>query len=281
VDRTGHIPGWHRRFSAVNVPDNLRARQARTQIQPLERVVIMAITVPAVAMMLLTLPQGRALGASLLASAGIAGVALALRSATSSRVCRSPSPGPSAWTTPWSWRASGATSRRSPSPTWWCGSGTVAGWCCRAATSSNTPSKNWTRYTADIVCTVVYVDYEALVGDLRAELERILTASTLWNGQTAVLQVVDATERIMVLRALVSADSAPNAGDLRCEVRERLLGWLQRQHRRCCRGCVPSQTRQHQHPPTRRRGCASRRLGGGCGRSAPTTRSGLGGAIAG
>jgi len=33
-----------------------------------------------------------------------------------------------------------------------------------------------------------------------------------------------------VLRALVSADSAPSAWDLRCEVRERLLAWLQRQH---------------------------------------------------
>jgi hypothetical protein len=41
--------------------------------------------------------------------------------------------------------------------------------------------------------------------------------------------VVDTTERTMVLRALVSADSAPNAWDLRCEVRERLLSWLQQQ----------------------------------------------------
>ena len=43
-------------------------------------------------------------------------------------------------------------------------------------------------------------------------------------------QVVDATEKTMVLRALVSADSAPNTWDLRCEVREKLLAWLQRQH---------------------------------------------------
>jgi len=42
--------------------------------------------------------------------------------------------------------------------------------------------------------------------------------------------VVDTTERTMVLRALVSADSAPTAWDLRCEVREQLLAWLQQQH---------------------------------------------------
>jgi hypothetical protein len=41
---------------------------------------------------------------------------------------------------------------------------------------------------------------------------------------------VDATEQTMQLRGLVSADSAGSAWDLRCEVRERLLAWLQRQH---------------------------------------------------
>jgi hypothetical protein len=45
-----------------------------------------------------------------------------------------------------------------------------------------------------------------------------------------VLQVVDTTESTMVLCGLVSADSAPSAWDLRCEVREQLLAWLRRQH---------------------------------------------------
>jgi hypothetical protein len=93
------------------------------------------------------------------------------------------------------------------------------------------PIQNWTRYSADIVGSVhLAVDYTTSVAEVRAEFERILAASTLWNGQTAVLQVVDATERTMTLRALVSADSAPKAWDLRCEVREELLAWLQREH---------------------------------------------------
>jgi hypothetical protein len=33
----------------------------------------------------------------------------------------------------------------------------------------------------------------------------------------------------MVLRGLVSADSAASAWDLRCEVREKVLAWLQQQ----------------------------------------------------
>jgi small-conductance mechanosensitive channel len=93
------------------------------------------------------------------------------------------------------------------------------------------PIENWTRYSADIVGTVhLHVDYTTPVEEVRAEFERVLAASKLWNGQTAVLQVVDTTERTMVLRALVSADSAPTAWDLRCEVREQLLAWLQQQH---------------------------------------------------
>jgi hypothetical protein len=92
------------------------------------------------------------------------------------------------------------------------------------------PVENWTRYSADIVGTVhLHVDYTTPVEEVRAEFEQVLAASKLWNGQTAVLQVVDTTERTMVLRALVSADSAPTAWDLRCEVRERLLAWLQEQ----------------------------------------------------
>ncbi len=93
------------------------------------------------------------------------------------------------------------------------------------------PIQNWTRYSADIVGTVfLYVDYVTPVEDVRAEFRRILADSRLWNGQTAVLQVVDTTEHTMQLRALVSANSAPNVWDLRCEVRERLLTWLRRQH---------------------------------------------------
>jgi small-conductance mechanosensitive channel len=93
------------------------------------------------------------------------------------------------------------------------------------------PIENWTRYSADIVGTVfLHVDYATPVDEVRTAFERIVAASKLWNGQTAILQVVDTTERTMVLRAVVSADSAPNAWDLRCEVRENLLEWLRREH---------------------------------------------------
>ena len=44
------------------------------------------------------------------------------------------------------------------------------------------------------------------------------------------LQVTDAKERTIELRCLMSANSAGQAFDLRCEVREQLIDFLQREH---------------------------------------------------
>jgi hypothetical protein len=44
------------------------------------------------------------------------------------------------------------------------------------------------------------------------------------------LQVSDAKERAVELRALVSARNAPQTWDLRCEVREKLVEFLQREY---------------------------------------------------
>ena len=63
--------------------------------------------------------------------------------------------------------------------------------------------------------------------ELRAELHRILENSKRWDGKVWNLQVVEATERTVQLRALMSAPDASTAWDLRCEVRERLIGFIQ------------------------------------------------------
>lgn len=41
----------------------------------------------------------------------------------------------------------------------------------------------------------LHVDYTTSVDDVRAEFERIVKASALWDGNVAILQVVEATER--------------------------------------------------------------------------------------
>lgn len=223
-----------RRYN-VEVPDNLRARRVQTQVRVLGRVTNVAITVLVLAIMLLTFPQGRALGASLLASAGIVGViaGVAARSTVGNLIAglQIAFAGPirldDAVVVEGEW---GNVEEITLTYV------VVRIWDRRRLVLPcsyfvERPIQNWTRYSADIVGTVfLYVDYATPVEDVRAEFERIVADSKLWNGQTAVLQVVDATEQTMQLRGLVSADSAGSAWDLRCEVRERLLAWLQRQH---------------------------------------------------
>lgn len=90
------------------------------------------------------------------------------------------------------------------------------------------PFQNWTRVSADILGTVpLYVDYSVPLTELRAEFQRIIEASPNWDGKVSGLQVTDATETTMVVRPLMSAKDASAAWDLRCEVREGLIRFLQ------------------------------------------------------
>jgi len=93
------------------------------------------------------------------------------------------------------------------------------------------PFQNWTRTTADILGTVfIYVDYTVPIESVRAELKRIAEESQLWDKKVCVLQVTNSSERTVELRALVSAADASTAWSLRCEVREKLLTFLQKNH---------------------------------------------------
>jgi len=92
------------------------------------------------------------------------------------------------------------------------------------------PFQNWTRSDATLIGTVlIYLDYEVSIPDLRAEAERIVRASPLWNRDVFVLQVTDFRENVVEVRILASASHAGKAFDLRCEIREKLLAYLQRE----------------------------------------------------
>ena len=93
------------------------------------------------------------------------------------------------------------------------------------------PFQNWTRETSALIGSVfLYVDYTVPVEPLREKLTEIARASPLWDGRVVALQVSEAKEHTLELRALVSARSAPASWDLRCEVREKLIGFLQAEY---------------------------------------------------
>jgi small-conductance mechanosensitive channel len=93
------------------------------------------------------------------------------------------------------------------------------------------PFENWTRESADILGTVyMYADYTIPVQEVKKELLRILKESDFWDGKVWNLQVTDMTEHTVQLRALMSAQDASAAWNLRCEVREKLLNFVQSRH---------------------------------------------------
>jgi len=88
--------------------------------------------------------------------------------------------------------------------------------------------QNWTRSSSNILGTVlINVDYTAAVPEIRQKLLEILQQSPLWDREVWGLQVTGAGEQVLELRALMSAVDAPTAWDLRCEVREKLITYLQ------------------------------------------------------
>ena len=90
------------------------------------------------------------------------------------------------------------------------------------------PFQNWTREAASLIGSVMlYVDYRTDVSKIRKRLEEIARQSRLWDGAVVNLQVTDANSTTMELRALVSARNASETWDLRCEVREKLISFLQ------------------------------------------------------
>ncbi len=92
------------------------------------------------------------------------------------------------------------------------------------------PFQNWTRNSTNLIGAVLlHVDFTAPIERIRAKAMEIVQGSKLWDGQVAKLQVTDAKESSIELRVLASARSSGDAFDLRCEIREKLIEFLQRE----------------------------------------------------
>ena len=91
------------------------------------------------------------------------------------------------------------------------------------------PFQNWTRAGTDLLGTVfVYADYRVPVDEVRRELERFVAGRPEWDRKHVSLRVTNASDRAVELRALVSALDSSLCWDLRCAVREHLLGFIQK-----------------------------------------------------
>jgi small-conductance mechanosensitive channel len=90
------------------------------------------------------------------------------------------------------------------------------------------PFQYWTYEGAAQIGTVLFrVGPTVSVNCLRRKLDEIVHQSPRWDGKVARLEVTDVTIDAVELRALVSARSPTQSWDLRCEVREKMLEFLQ------------------------------------------------------
>ena len=95
----------------------------------------------------------------------------------------------------------------------------------------DSPFENWTRRSSDLMGKVMlYLDYTADVAVIREKLNDITTGHPLWDGRVRSITVVNTDDRTVHVRALVSAADASALWDLRCNVRERLIDWLRTDH---------------------------------------------------
>ena len=94
------------------------------------------------------------------------------------------------------------------------------------------PFQNWTHGSPSLIGNVMlYVDWSVPVDRVRQKLDEVVHASERWDGRTVGVQVTDVTQFGLVqLRILVSARNASRAWDLRCEVREKLVAFLQSEY---------------------------------------------------
>jgi small-conductance mechanosensitive channel len=212
--------------------DDLRARKINTQIQIFKKIVGIMVAVVALGVILMTFDKLRHLGTSLLASAGIIGIVVGI--AAQHTLGTLVAGLQIAITEPiriddvviveneWGWIEEINLTYV-----------VVRIWDLRRLVLPITyfiqkPFQNWTRLSADLLGTVfLYVDYTVPVQVVKEELYRILKNSKLWDGQAWGLQVTNATEHTVELRALVSAANSSNVWDLRCEVREKLIAFIQ------------------------------------------------------
>jgi small-conductance mechanosensitive channel len=219
----------------VDVTDNLQARRVHTQIQILKKVVIVIVGIVALATMLMTFEKVRQLGTSILASAGIIGIIVGIAAQRSIATLLAGLQ--MAITQPIRLDdvviVEGEWGRIEEITLTYV---VVRIWDLRRLIIPMTyflekPFQNWTRVSAELLGTVfLYVDYTVPVHAVRTELHRILENSKLWDGRVCVLQVTNATERTVELRALMSAPDSSSAWELRCEVREKLIEFVQKNY---------------------------------------------------
>ncbi|MGW8313535.1 MAG: mechanosensitive ion channel family protein [Desulfuromonadales bacterium] len=222
----------------INVKDNLKARAIHTQMNMLVKILVVTIALIATASSLMVFDNVRHIGTSILASAGVIGIIIGFAAQRSiatllaglQLAITQPIRIDDVVIVDGEW---GKIEEITLTYV------VVCIWDLRRLIVPTSyflekSFQNWTRTSADLLATVmIYADYSLPVDVVRNQLHEIIKDHALWDGKVWRLHVTNATEQTIELRALMSAASSSDAWELRCDVREQLLRFLQTNYPDC------------------------------------------------
>ncbi|MEH3046123.1 mechanosensitive ion channel family protein [Sphingomonas adhaesiva] len=220
------------RHADISVADNLRARRRRTRLGLFQRIIISIILLVTVCAMLMTIPSVRTLGVTLVASAGLAGLAVgaaaqpALKNliAGFQMIFTEPIRIDDVVIIDGEWGRIEEIRLTYVVVKIWDERRLVV----PVSKFLEQSFQNWTRQSSALLGSVFwYLDPAADIPRLRERLGRIVTANPRWDGRFWNLQVTDTKpDGSIEVRGLMTAKDASTAFDLRCDVREGLLAYI-------------------------------------------------------
>ena len=91
--------------------------------------------------------------------------------------------------------------------------------------------ETWTRKSSKVMGTVYMdLDWRVPLDKVRKEFQSFLQKNPLFDGRVSSLLVTDAVGGYVQVRFLISASDSSRQWDLRCEVREHMVSWIQKNH---------------------------------------------------
>lgn len=219
----------------TDVADNLHARKMLTQTRILSRLLHVLVFVVTTALVLMTVPGVKQIGVSLLAAGGAAGiiVGLALQPVLSNLLAGVQI----AFTQPI--RIDDAVVIQNEfghveeikSTYVVVRLGDERRLIVPLKFFLDQPFQNWTRESAALIADVILlVDQRVPIDRLRATVEATVHAWPGWDGRLLRIEVSDVRERSLEVRCRVSVRNSAESTALKSEVREKVIGWLQREH---------------------------------------------------
>jgi len=219
----------------ISVADNLRARKIRTQVQVIGRILYFVIGLFSIASILMLFEEVRHLGTSMLASAGVLGVILGF--AAQKTIANLFAGFQVALTQPIrlddvvivgdSWGRIEEITLTYVVVHVWDDTRLIV----PLSDFIEKQFQNWTRASANLLGSVIlWVDYSLPVEEVRKAVRQIVETNPLWDRRYWNLQVSDASEHTMQIRVLCTAADSSIAWNLRCDVREKLIAFIQQNH---------------------------------------------------